>query len=246
MTTIGKGPVALRRGAGQRAKVHGRRLGRPLRKGQQALLNELLPRLKVALPEEPGSLDPRTLFDRPVGAVWLEIGFGGGEHLAWQAEHNPGVGLIGAEVFLNGLATLLRRVDDEGLENLRLHPDDARALVAALAEGSLERVFVLFPDPWPKAKHHKRRLVQRRNLDVLARTLADGAELRLATDDPGYLRWMMVEMSAHPDFEWLARAPGDWRRRPADWPATRYEMKALSQGRTPAYLRYRRRPRRES
>jgi tRNA (guanine-N7-)-methyltransferase len=205
-------------------------------------MSTLLPRLAVALPET-GPLDPASLFAVPPDRVWLEIGFGGGEHLAAQAAAHPRTGFIGAEVFENGVAKLLAQLAERDLANVRLYPDDARLLVAALAAASLERVFILFPDPWPKQRHHKRRIVSAAMLDELARTMRDGAELRLATDDPDYLAWMLERATAHPAFEWLARGPGDWRERPPDWPPTRYEEKARAAGRQPAFLRFRRRPR---
>ena len=230
-------------GAGaRRALLHGRRRGRKLRPGQRRLLDTLLPRLRFALPPE-RPLDPRRLFDRPVAAVWLEIGFGAGEHLAAQAAQQPDYGLIGCEVFETGVVRLLAEVERLGLSNLRLLTDDARPLLGALAEASLERVFILFPDPWPKLRHHKRRLVSMATLDALAHAMRDGAELRLATDDMEYLRWMLERATAHAAFEWQARRPQDWRERPPDWPATRYEQKALAAGRRPAFLRFRRRPR---
>jgi tRNA (guanine-N7-)-methyltransferase len=201
-----------------------------------------LPRLKIALPEA-GRLDPRALFEGPVDAVWLEVGFGGGEHLAAQAAAAPAIGMIGAEVFENGVVKLLGEIERRKLANLRLFVDDARLLLAALPQASLQRVFILFPDPWPKLRHHKRRIVSRETLDRLAFAMADSAELRLATDDRGYLQWMLERATAHADFEWLARGPEDWRERPADWPPTRYEQKALAAGRQPAFLRFRRRPR---
>jgi tRNA (guanine-N7-)-methyltransferase len=188
-------------------------------------------------------LEPRGLFAPPVEAVWLEVGFGGGEHLAAQAAAHPAIGLIGCEVFENGVAKLLAEAQRRGLGNLRLVIDDARLLIAALPEASLARAFILFPDPWPKLRHHKRRIVSAETLDRLAFVLADDAELRLATDDADYLCWMLECATMHPAFSWLARGPRDWRERPADWPATRYEQKALAAGRKPAFLRLRRRPR---
>lgn len=224
---------------GARFQFHGRRKGRRLRAGQQRLIGELLPKLAVALPAS-GELDLARLFPA-AEAVWLEIGFGGGEHLAWQAEHHPRTGFLGAEVFQNGVARLLAHAAARGLENLRVFPEDARPLLEALPPGSIGRVFLLFPDPWPKQRHAKRRFVGRANLDRLARVMQPGAELRMASDDPGQIRWMLEQTLAHPAFEWLAAGPGDWRRRPADWPATRYEEKALAEGRRAAYFRFRRR-----
>ncbi len=238
--------------AGRRA-VHGRRRGRRLRPGLEGLLQELLPRLTVTLPEAGGTLEPAALFaappeDWPAGepwpqGIWLEIGFGAGEHLAWQAERNPALGFLGAETFINGIAGLLREVRDRGLGNIRIHRGDGRDLLDALPERSLDRVAILFPDPWPKARHHKRRIIQAQTLDRLAWVMKDGVELRLATDDMDYLKWMLERLLRHPAFQWLAERSRDWRERPADWPPTRYERKAIRQGRRPVYLRFRRRPR---
>ncbi len=227
-------------------KVHGRRRGRRLRPGRAALLDDLLPDLRIALPPEGEKLDPAALFDPPRARLWLEIGFGAGEHLAWQAAHHPDVGIIGSEVFVNGVASLLRHVRDDGLANVRIHDDDARALVAALPDASVERVFLLFPDPWPKLRHAGRRFVGPRNLAALARIVADGGELRIASDDVTYQRWALQQMRLCPDFVWQVTGPTDWRERTDDWPPTRYEQKALAAGRTPIYLRYRRRLRSET
>lgn len=227
---------------GQR-RLHGRRKGHTLRPAQQRAVTELLPQLRVTLPAEGETLDLSGLFETPPRAIWLEIGFGGGEHLAWQAARNPDIGFIGVEVFQDGIAKLLRRVEDDGLRNVRIFHGDGRDLIEALPEAAVARAFILFPDPWPKARHHKRRFIQQDQLDALARVLIDGGELRLATDDPGYQRWMTIELTRHPAFEWTARRATDWRERGADWPATRYEMKALGQGRSPIYLKYRRRAR---
>jgi tRNA (guanine-N7-)-methyltransferase len=198
--------------------------------------------LSFDLPES-RLLDPASLFAAPAHEVWLEIGFGGGEHLAEQAERHPEIGFIGCEVFENGIVKLLGEVDHRGLSNIRVYPDDARPLLAALPPRSIGRVFVLFPDPWPKARHHKRRLIAPPTLDRLAEIMNDGAELRLATDDPSYLAWMLERTTAHPAFSWTARRAADWRERPADWPATRYEQKARKAGRIPAFLRFERRAR---
>jgi tRNA (guanine-N7-)-methyltransferase len=225
---------------GERLHFHGRRKGRRLRPGQQRLMEEVLPRLTIELPPPGAWLDPAALFGTG-HALWLEVGFGSGEHLAWQAQHNPEISLIGCEVFENGIARLLGYAVERGLDNLRLFPDDARMVMDRLPDRCLSRVFILFPDPWPKARHAERRFVGRPNLDRLARLMAPGAELRMASDDPGQIRWMLAETIDHPDFIWQAAGPEDWRRRPADWPATRYEAKALREGRKPAYFRFRRR-----
>ncbi len=207
-------------------RFYGRRHGRALRPGRRGLMEDLLPRLAVDLPEG-GRLDLSAVFDRPVTDLWLEIGFGAGEHLAWQAERNPDVGFIGCEPFINGVASLLDRVDRLRLDNVRIHADDARPLIAALPEACLGRCFVLFPDPWPKRRHHRRRIVNPELLDRLARCLKPGAELRLASDDPGMIDWMLMHGRRHRDFAWTARHADDWRSRTADWPPTRYEQKQL-------------------
>ncbi len=222
--------------------LHGRRRGRALRPAQRLLLEAKLPLLRVSLLGG-RKLEPRTLFDPPVAAVWLELGFGGGEHLAALAAAHPGVGMLGAEGFENGVAKLLAEVERRGLANVRLFVDDARLLLAALEHRSVGRAFILFPDPWPKKRHQKRRLVSRETLDALAEVLADGAELRLATDDMDYARAMLEHATEHPAFRWVARDAGDWRARTADWPPTRYERKAVAAGRKPIYLRLERRAR---
>jgi tRNA (guanine-N7-)-methyltransferase len=219
------------------------------------LIETLLPQLTLA-PQT--GLDPRQYFsvaDPPppwagegdrakrggggtLTDIWLEIGFGGGEHLAWQAEHHPEIGLIGAEPFVAGMAKLLSKIDGSDGGNIRLYTEDARDIVAALPDASLGRMFILFPDPWPKTRHHKRRLIQMDLLSQFARVLRPGAELRFATDDPGYLAYALERLMAHPDFAWTAGTAADWRGRPADWPETRYEAKALAAGRACIYLRF--------
>ncbi len=229
-----------------RRVVFGRRRGRRLRAGRQRLIDELLPVLRLRLPDGNRQLDPRPLFDPAAEAVWLEIGFGAGEHLAFQAKAHPSIGMIGCEPFVNGVAGLLARIEQERLQNIRIFPEDGRDVLDGLAEASIDRAFILFPDPWPRKRHGKRRLVCAETLAGLARVMADGAELRLASDDAGQIRWMLEQTLAFPAFEWSARGPGDWRNRPSDWPPTRYELKAIKQGRRPAFLRFRRRRRRHA
>lgn len=231
------------RSGSPRRSTHGRRRGRPLRRGLKTLLETLLPRLRVTLPASGRPLDPAELFGGMPDQVWLEIGFGAGEHLAWQAARHPEVAILGAEIFVNGIAGLLRRIDALRLANVRVFQGDGRDLLDVLPENSLSRVFILFPDPWPKQRHHKRRIVQAALLDRLANVMKDGAELRMATDHADYLRWMLDVATAHSAFRWLASGPGDWRERPADWPASRYELKALGEGLAPTYLRFVRRRR---
>ena len=185
-------------------------------------MESLLPRL--ALP--PGPLDPAALAP---GAreVWLEIGFGGGEHLAAQASAHPDVLLLGAEPFLNGVASAVRHIEEAGLANVRLHAGDARELLAALPAASLARVFILFPDPWPKARHHKRRLVNPALAAELARVMRPGARLRFATDWADYADHALRALCAEPRLAWLAERADDWRLPPPDHVTTRYESKRL-------------------
>ena len=219
--------------------LFGRRHGRALRPGQKTLFAGLLPRLAVTIPAS-GGLDPCVLFGAVSRPIWLEIGFGAGEHLAWQAEQHPEVGFIGCEVFENGIVKLLAQIEQRRLDNIRVFADDARLLVPALPPASTDRVFALFPDPWPKRRHHKRRIISREMLDRLAGIMSDCAELRIATDDDSYLCWILERITDHPAFEWLPRRPRDWRERPADWPPTRYEEKARAAGRLATFLRVRR------
>jgi tRNA (guanine-N7-)-methyltransferase len=207
---------------------------------QRVRIGELLPRFVLTIPRS-GLLEPGAAFIAPKRPVWLEIGFGGGEHLAAQAECHPEISLIGCEVFQPGIARLLAHIELHHLGNIRIFTDDARLMIAALPPSSIDRVFIMFPDPWPKRRHENRRLVSCETLDALAAVMTDGAELRLATDDSNYLVWMLERLTEHPFFEWLVRGPCDWRNRPGDWPPTRYEEKARAAGRAPNFLRLRRR-----
>jgi tRNA (guanine-N7-)-methyltransferase len=162
-------------------RFHGRRRGRKLRPGRELLLETVLPELSIVLPEGDGPVDPHIWFPAAPQKVWLEIGFGAGEHLAWQAAENPDVGMVGAEPYLNGVARLLSEIIERDLQNICLLADDVRPLLARLSAASLARVFVLFPDPWPKLRHHQRRIVNTPMLDALAHVMEDGAELRVAT-----------------------------------------------------------------
>ncbi len=202
-------------------------------------MDQLLPRLRIDL-DALKTRGPAGVFDHVPETIWLEIGFGGGEHLAWQANSNPQAGFIGCEPFLNGVAKLLSAIEAEGLKNVRIHDHDARDLIECLGDESVSRVFLLYPDPWPKTRHHKRRFVNQWSLGELHRIMAPGGELRIASDIPDYITWTLVEMRNFGKFEWLAETPDDWRVRGNDWPQTRYEKKALKAGRVPAYLRFRR------
>jgi tRNA (guanine-N7-)-methyltransferase len=197
----------------------GRLKSRPIKPRQAALMESLLPRLRV--PE--GPFDPR-----PAAAeAWLEIGFGGGEHLAAQAERRPDVLFLGAEPFQNGVASALRHIAARGLANVRLHDGDARDLLGRLPDASLDRIFVLFPDPWPKTRHHKRRLLQTDVAAELARVLKPGGRLRFASDWADYVNWSLERLVDAPGLSWTAERADDWRLAPADHVATRYEEKRL-------------------
>lgn len=221
-----------------RPHLFGRRKGKRLRPGLQALMETELPRLRIALEADETPCEPRSLFDPSIDGVWLEIGFGGGEHLAAQADAHPNIGFIGAEIFESGIASLLRHRETRSLTNIRLLDNDARAFLPRLADGSLDRVFLLYPDPWPKFKHRNRRFISPEALDQLARVIRKGAEFRVATDHPTYARWCLRHIPVHPAFQWTATGPECWRTRPADGVATRYEQKAIREGRTPMYLTF--------
>jgi len=225
--------------AGTYLRSYGRRRGRAPSVRQASLWQNALPRFALDLAQP---LPPRIgeLFAPPVADVWLEIGFGGGEHLVWQARHNPDVGLIGCEPFQDGVVKVLSAIEEEQLTNIRLHADDARPLLRWLPEASIGRAFILFPDPWPKKRHHKRRLVSAATLGELARIMRSGAELRIATDDGEYARWMLLAIDRQRNFSWTSTGPADWRERGPDWPPTRYEQKARKAGRRCYYCRFRR------
>ena len=218
---------------------YGRRKGKPLRLGQATAIGDLLPRLAVDVTEAP--IEPRSLFAGPVDDVWVESGFGGGEHLIETAKANPRIGFIGAEPFVNGMAKALVAIHEAELEErIRLHHADSILLLDALAPASVGRFFLLYPDPWPKKRHWKRRFVGRDNLDRIARVLRSGGEFRFASDWSPYVDWTLKRVLDHPAFEWTARVADDWKRPWAGWPGTRYEEKAFREGRTPAYLVFRR------
>lgn len=200
---------------------------------------ERLPSLRVPL-DTPAPSDIRTLFTPAATSLWLEIGFGGGEHLVTQAQSNPEVGIIGCEPFLNGVAKVLGEIDRNGLDNIRLHDHDARQVVDWLPDHQVDRCFILFPDPWPKRRHAKRRLVAPEFLGELARVMKPGAELRFATDIADYVRTGLHAVLNCGHFEWPVQTAADWRVRPEDWPATRYEAKAEREGRQRYYFSFRR------
>jgi len=215
-------------------KLYGRSRGKPLRAGRERLLAEALPRLEVA----PGALSRGRLFGFEPREIWLEIGFGSGEHLIEQAKAHPDVGFIGCEPFLNGVAAALAGVERERLPNVRLRRGDAEALLEAAPEAYFARVFLLYPDPWPKRRHHKRRLISGAMVRTLARTMRPGGELRFATDVDDYSGWTLRRFLSSDDFTWRAARADDWRTPWPDWRPTRYEAKAQRERRGPAYLTF--------
>ncbi len=233
-------------------KFFGRRKGRTIRKTKSLLLDRFLPRIRIT-PET--NFDKQTLFGHPVKEVWLEIGFGDGTHLVRQALKNPDKGLIGIEVFQNGVANLLTlltglkeggnlpdeiNLADGREDNVRVYDNDARLLLAQIPESFVDRVFLLFPDPWPKKKHSARRFVNADNLKAIARILRPGGLLRIATDHKVYKAWTLRTMATCQDFKWTAKCSDDWRQPPADWVETKYQKKAIREGRRPVFLEYER------
>ena len=203
----------------------GRNRGRALRTQQQSLVDTLLPKLAVSVEEVAHA--PK---------VALEIGFGGGEHLVAQAAHHPETLFIGCEPFLNGVAKCLSAIARDALTNIRLYRDDARKLLLTLPDASVDTAFILFPDPWPKLRHHKRRLVNAETLSMLARVQKPGGRLLIATDHVDYSVWILEVLLAHPDYRWTAEAKDDWERPPADWTETKYQRKTSAEGRPPLFF----------
>ena len=219
---------------------YGRFKGKGLRPSQQAYLDEDLAKLSPGpvdwdVNPERQNIDLSALFgDRD---VWLEVGFGGGEHMVHQAVTNPDVGIIGCEPYINGVAMLLGKIRDSGAQNIAVHPGDVRDMFDVLPAGSISRAFLLYPDPWPKKRHHRRRFVTPEHLEPLSKVLKKGAIFRVATDIPDYVRQTLEQVPRH-GFEWLAERPADWREPWNDWISTRYEEKALREGRRPHYLTF--------
>ncbi|HBM91006.1 MAG TPA: tRNA (guanosine(46)-N7)-methyltransferase TrmB [Rhodospirillaceae bacterium] len=216
-------------------RLFGRRKGRPLRQRRVRLMEELLPTIEITVPAT-GKVIPESFFPSSMRDIWMEIGFGGGEHLAAQAVVHPEVGFLGCEPFINGVASLLAHIDTQKLNNIRIYPDDARHILDALPEASLGRCFVLFADPWPKKRHADRRFIGKENLDRLARTLKPDGEMHLATDVESLALWMRERVEEHPSFVCLY----DSTTPPVDWVPTRYEQKGCAAGRQSTYMIYRR------
>lgn len=218
------------------SRVYGRRQGKPLKKASKERLEKYFPKYSISLVCD--KLDLTSLFNHSPEEYWLEIGFGKGEHLVAQAKANPNIGFIGCEPFLNGVSGLIDHIDRENVTNIRFFMDDARLLMDALPNQSLSKAFILFPDPWRKKRHYKRRVVSPGNIKVLSRILKEGSQLRIGTDHHDYCRWILARLMENPDFTWQSETPDDWHIRPDDWPATRYELKALEAGRLSAYMTF--------
>lgn len=217
----------------------GRRKGHALKPRQAALFDTLLPQLALDL-TKPAPANLRTLFATPVEDLRLEIGFGGAEHLIAQAQAHPEAGFIGSDGFLNAIAKALVAIDEHALTNIRLHFGDASELIDWLPAGAFARIDLLYPDPWPKRRQWKRRFIQDDSLVRLARLLESGGELRFATDIPSYAVYALMRVMRSPDFAWTAEVADDWRKPWAGFVRTRYEAKAIREGRTPAYFIFRR------
>ncbi|MDQ0318733.1 tRNA (guanine-N7-)-methyltransferase [Pararhizobium capsulatum DSM 1112] len=217
----------------------GRRKGKPLRALQAAHLETVLPLLRLDLASQ-APADIKTLFRHPVDRVRLEIGFGGGEHLIHRAVENPTTGFMGVEPFVNSMAKLVGQIEEKGAENIRLHDDDATQVLDWLPEASIDQIDLLYPDPWPKRKHWKRRFVSKVNLERFARVLKPGGVFCFASDIDTYVNWTLAKCRDHASFEWTAENASDWLTPFAGWPSTRYEAKARREGRSSAYLTFRR------
>jgi tRNA (guanine-N7-)-methyltransferase len=222
--------------------LYGRRQGHKLHPRQQQLVEARLPELQ---PDLTAPQAPADWFDSPKTGYHLEVGFGGGEHVAARAKAAPDIGFIACEPFINGVAKLLIEIDENALHNIAVHNDDARDVMAALPDACLAQAYLLYPDPWPKKRHHKRRFISAENLDQLFRILKPGAGFLVASDIADYLNWTLIHMRAHGGFDWQAKTAADWQATPEGWPGTRYEAKAIREGRVPGYLRFTRRAARQ-
>ncbi|MBT06235.1 MAG: tRNA (guanosine(46)-N7)-methyltransferase TrmB [Rhodospirillaceae bacterium] len=215
-----------------------------MRHGRAALVHDLLPVFCIDLVEEADGtvrqLNLAQMFGDEVKEIWLEVGFGSGENLVACAKHNPQVGIIGCDPFFEGVGKLISQIDTEKLENIRIYPGDARALLRALPPSCLSKLFALFPDPWPKRRHHKRRLFQTSFLDSVAGSLQDDGEVVFSTDHAEYARWVLGLFLESPYFAWEVRSADDWLQHPIGVVSTRYELKALREGRRSLFLRFRR------
>lgn len=224
--------------AGSSPHFFGRRKGKALRQRQATLIETLLPQLRVNPSQLAAPGDAQEFSD-----LWLEIGFGGGEHLASDALLHPDVCFIGCEPFVNGVAKLLSAITEKNISNVRIHDGDALEVLENLPPASVGRINILYPDPWPKFRQRKRRFISDESLELMARVLKDGGELRFATDIDDYSAWTLARVTASKRFDWMAADSSEWKTPWAHWPGTRYEAKAVREGRTPAYLTFTRKPR---
>jgi tRNA (guanine-N7-)-methyltransferase len=220
--------------SGQAGAFFGRRKGKRLRAGQDELVQNRLPAIRAV----PGSAPSGQFPNQNARETWLEIGFGGGEHLAAQARAHRDVNFIGCEPFVNGMAKLLAAIDQEKLDNIRVWDDDVTKLLPTLPDASFDRVYILYPDPWPKRRQRKRRLVSDEMLAELARVMKPSAELRFASDIDDYIGWVLARTLRSSHFRWTAARADDWRKPYEGWPGTRYEAKAIREGRVPSYLTF--------
>ncbi len=228
------------------SRFYGRRLGKALGEDQRIRLSKYSNEIGIEVPLKGVIINPKELFSKAQNEYWLEIGFGGGEHLCDQALMHPHAGIIGCEPFIAGASSLCGHLDQqnqtyaskkiENPNNIRFFLDDARLLMDALPDHILSRAFILFPDPWPKSRHHKRRIISQGNLKALARIMKSGAILRIGTDHQDYCRWIMAHLLSNDDFTWVNSNPEEYHVRPKDWKLTRYEEKAEQQGRKSSYL----------
>ncbi|MDR1476898.1 MAG: tRNA (guanosine(46)-N7)-methyltransferase TrmB [Rickettsiales bacterium] len=216
----------------------GRRRGKGMSAAKDSLVASRMAEFEVALPAS-GPVDFSSLFDFRPEKISFEIGYGDGEHMAAMAKKNPGEAFIGAEAFENGNAAALKSIIEGGLENVRVFPNDANLLFPHMPEGALDRLYILYPDPWPKSRHEKRRMVNPANIAAFARMLKRGGEMLVATDHTVYAAWVVLAMRGQDMFEWTAEKSSDFTRPPPDWETTRYEQKALKEGRVPVYLSFR-------
>lgn len=217
-----------------RFRTFGRAKGKTLSPAQLALMETVFPKMDIS-PAVKAGTNPLASVD---GELWLEIGFGAAEHLLWQAKQNPHATILGVEPFLNGVAKAVKGSHDNGLDNIRLFRGDVRDVLALMPDNSFDRLFILFPDPWPKTRHHKRRLIQDDFVADMHRVLKPGGELRFGSDIIHYVDWALTRISNHGGFTWAATQQSDWRVRPDDWPETRYLQKAIREGRAGHFFKF--------
>jgi tRNA (guanine-N7-)-methyltransferase len=220
-------------------RLYGRKQTRPPGKERQGHMDSLLPRLQIPL-KEGEAINTAALFPRPFSEFWLEIGFGNGEHLAAQMRRHSDRAFIGAEPFINGMSAFLKDIAGDPHDNIRVWMDDAIFLVNALPDNCLDGIYVLNPDPWPKRRHAKRRIISLENLDRFARVLKSGAPMIMSTDVDNLANWMVTQAANHDAFEWTAECAADWRNQPVGWIPTRYQQKGAKAGRKQTYLMFRR------